>query len=514
MKALLMHRDRDFVAATEVPREERYRAYVPKRQLSAHEAALMQDLELATVLSAMAAEDPFLHEVARRALLAALTADVDTILYRQAIMRDCFRNPAVVRELYDLTVITINEKRKHWWGISSHFPGSILHSAVDLMQMLMDKLRKLRGMAEANMTRFESEGFASLFAMLAKELSDEYFASVQGHLTNLRFRAGVIVSASLGAAGNAVTGLVLREDRDKRPAWMKRMLRKGPPAYAFHLHPRDESGATIVSRLRDRGISVVANALAQSADHVLSFFEILRVELAFYVGCLNLRDKLAAMGCPMCFPEPHPPGSRRHRFTGLYDIDLALTMGRRVVGNDVIADDKDLVIITGANQGGKSSFLRSIGVAQLMMQCGMLVGAEAFAAELCAGLFTHCKREEDATMKGGKLDEEIRRMGGVADAIGPQSLMLFNESFASTNEREGSEIARQVVRALLEKRVKVFFVTHLYPFAHSFLDPSKAAALFLRAERLADGTRTFKLIEGEPLETSYGEDLYRRIFAS
>ena len=53
--------------------------------------------------------------------------------------------------------------------------------------------------------------------------------------------------------------------------------------------------------------------------------------------------------------------------TELYDACLALTMKREVVGNELGADDKDLVIIIGANQGGKSTFLRSIGVAQLMM---------------------------------------------------------------------------------------------------------------------------------------------------
>jgi DNA mismatch repair ATPase MutS len=198
----------------------------------------------------------------------------------------------------------------------------------------------------------------------------------------------------------------------------------------------------------------------------------------------------------------------------LYDVDLALTMNRRIVGNTASADGRSLVIVTGANQGGKSSFLRSIGLAQIMMQCGLFVGAEAFAAELCPRLFTHYKREEDATMRGGKLDEEIRRMSGIAEAIVPQSLMLFNESFASTNEREGSEIARQVVRALLEKRVKVFYVTHLYSFAHGYYENARDQALFLRAERLPDGTRTFKLIEAEPLETSYGEDLYREIFGT
>jgi len=144
----------------------------------------------------------------------------------------------------------------------------------------------------------------------------------------------------------------------------------------------------------------------------------------------------------------------------------------------------------------------------------MFVAAETFAAELCMSLFTHYKREEDPTMKKGKLDEELARMSDIAESIAPDSLVLLNESFASTNEREGSEIARQIVSALLEKRVKVFFVTHLYDFAHRFFESNRQDAIFLRAERLADGTRTFRLIEGEPLETSYGEDLYREIFSA
>jgi DNA mismatch repair ATPase MutS len=187
-------------------------------------------------------------------------------------------------------------------------------------------------------------------------------------------------------------------------------------------------------------------------------------------------------------------------------------MKRKVMGNDVRADDKKLVIITGANQGGKSTFLRSIGLAQLMMQSGMFVPADSFCANICDRLFTHYKREEDVSMKSGKFDEELSRMNEIVDHITPNSIVLFNESFAATNEREGSEIARQIVTALVEKQVKVFFVSHLYDFARGFYDEGLDSAIFLRAERQSDGTRTFKLIEGEPLDTSYGEDLYRRIF--
>ena len=105
-------------------------------------------------------------------------------------------------------------------------------------------------------------------------------------------------------------------------------------------------------------------------------------------------------------------------------------------------------------------------------------------------------------------------MSGIIESITPNSLVLFNEFFAATNEREGSEIARQIVTALLERRVRMFFVTHHYALAHGFHARSLPSVLFLRAERQAGGARTFKITEGEPLQTSYGGDLYRRIFAA
>ena len=103
-------------------------------------------------------------------------------------------------------------------------------------------------------------------------------------------------------------------------------------------------------------------------------------------------------------------------------------------------------------------------------------------------------------------------MSQVADGIAPNCLLLCNESLAATNEREGSEIARQVVNAMLEADVKVMFVTHMFDLASSFHRQGLETALFLRAERGADGARPFKLSEGEPRPTSYGEDSYRKIF--
>jgi len=86
--------------------------------------------------------------------------------------------------------------------------------------------------------------------------------------------------------------------------------------------------------------------------------------------------------------------------------------------------------------------------------------------------------------------------------------MLFNESFAATNEREGSEIGRQVVTGLLEAGIRVLFVTHHFDLAGSLHRQDEHPALFLRAPRQPDGRRDFKLVVAGSIPTSYGADIY------
>jgi DNA mismatch repair ATPase MutS len=484
-----------------------------KQKLPAQAPSLMQDLALDTLFNAMAQGDPFLFDVAKQAVLSGLQRDLDSILYRQPILKDCLKNSETVRAIYALAVEAIESERKNYWGILSNYPDAVLSRSRDVLQMFVGMLKKLKRIADEQAEQFASDGFRAFFAMLHQELSDDYFVTVQNHLKDLEFRHGVLISAELGK-GNKGMHYVLRKPHLNQPNWLDRLLTQQPPMYTFYIADRDVNGAKALSELKERGIHLVATALAQANDHILSFFSLLRIELGFYIGCLNLHTRLTQLGEPIAFPVPVVANERRHTFEGLYDVCLALTLNRKIVGNDVRADKKDLVVITGANQGGKSTFLRSIGLAQLMMQCGMFVPAVSFCANLCTDLFTHYKREEDTSMQSGKLDEELSRMSAIVDKLTPNAFVLFNESFAATNEREGSEIARQIVSALVEKQIKVYFVTHLYEFAHGFFAQNLENALFLRAQRRADGGRSFKVDEGEPLQTSYGVDVYQRIFGA
>lgn len=528
MKAHLLYRNRDFdwswalQAAAEREAARTGRRYQQSQDFNAKEGlpwngeALEADLSLKTLFQAMARDDDVIYVVAKKVILTGVKSDLDTISYRQAILQDCLAQPAIVRELYTVAGEAVDkQKRRYFASVLSRYPDAVLRDAIETMGIFLVFLRKLRKIADTHAGKFSSEGWSEFFTMLKRDLSDDYLALVEEHLQELRFHRGELISAKLGKANKGSHYVLHRVGHRKRflRALWHEFFEKKETVYSFEIHPRDEAGAQALNQLRNRGIALAADALGQAAQHVRDFFGMLRAELAFYVGCINLHEELRKKGEPICLPKAAPAAERKLSFRGLYDAGLALSADRRVIGNDTNADGRGLIIITGPNSGGKSTYLRSVGLAQLMMQCGMFVSAESFSGSLCKGIFTHFRREEDTEMESGKFEEELSRMCEIIDSLEPYSMVLFNESFAATNEREGSEIAYQIISALLVRRVRALCVTHMYELAHRFYQSNTGEILFLRAGRAIDGARTYKLSEGEPLPTSHGEDLYRKIFA-
>jgi DNA mismatch repair ATPase MutS len=347
--------------------------------------------------------------------------------------------------------------------------------------------------------------------MLAEQIPDDYLSLVGDHLAEFQLPRGVFMSSQLGVGNNAENHVL---HQPPRRTWWGRLTDTPDEGYEFTIDANDVPGREALTKLAGRALNDIANTVTRSAEHLQHFFSQLRLELAFYLACANLHRALAKRNVPTCFPVPTSTEPHQMHCRGLRDIGLCLATRGEVHGTTIDAGGKALTLITGANGGGKSTFLRSVGTAQLMMQAGMFVTAEAFTANVRTGIFTHFTREEDATLTHGKFEEELVRMNALVDKMTPGSLLLCNESFASTNELEGSQIAGQIVDAVLDSGVKVLFVTHLYSLGHSLYARHHPAHLFLRAERYSDGARTFQLIPGEPEPTSYAEDSFRQIFGT
>src|SRR5215831_1440551 len=166
------------------------------------------------------------------------------------ILQDCLQNEPVVRGIHDLTTEFMERRRRSFWNFISRSPGSILYNAINLLQLSVEFLKRLRRIADQHAGAFQSEAFTALFSMLQRELDDQYFAAIQGHLQRLKFREGVLISANLGA-GNKGTGYILRKVNER--GWWQTLYRAGQDwasrigaqtggVYTFHIHPRDEAG--------------------------------------------------------------------------------------------------------------------------------------------------------------------------------------------------------------------------------------------------------------------------------
>jgi len=496
MQIRLMFRDRDFKSGT-------ITAYGKE--------LLMSDLETGRIISAAAKGDDIVKTAFESALYSPLLK-VEEIEYRQAVLRDARAHEETIRSMYQIVDETIRKQNgafRVFSASNANELGKAMRSAfriaLNFLAAFLPSLVPLRHIADKQIKHFESEGFRNLFATLSRELDDKYLKLVKEKLGEIEGNDNeAIVSAKLGHYMNGVDYVFRKLEKSDRRAW------KVVPAYTLSERDATMGGVNDLDNRIGRALGEVANTLAQSAKNIESFFILLREELAFYIGCLNLESELKTLGYPICIPKILPIGDRKRTIKSVHDVALILGKKTKVIPNDLVSDGTELFVITGANQGGKSTYLRSLGQAMLMAQCGMGVAAESCSMPLRASLFTHFRREEDSRMKSGKLDEELTRLGRALDYIKPDGTVMFNESFASTNEREGSEILRQITRAFRENGIEVFAVTHLYDYAETYENDPKTR--YLKAERREDGVRTFKIIDGKPEITAYGEDIYREIF--
>lgn len=498
MNANLLYRNKDFEW---------------ERKLTIHQETFILDLELNTIFQEMSQGNEEVYEIVKKVICNSLL-DLDEITFRQEVLKDCINQFSIVNEINSIIESVFKrEKESHQYSLLSDYPSEIVSQSKNRMLIFMEELKKLRRIAIEKSINFHSEGFCNLFRQICDELPDDYFEEIQAHLKKCNFQNGIVISTKLGK-GNKNTGYIMREPKNPEGKWYQNIFHRKENMYSFRLAPNDESGAKALSELLMKGLNPIANSLAQSADHIHNFFVMLRNELSFYMGCVYLKKSIEDKEKEVIFPYVENSEKRKLSFSELCDIALLLTKKGAIVGNECNLTDKTLVIITGANQGGKTTFLRSLGQSQVMMQAGMYVGAKEYTGSIFNGIYTHFKKEEDSEMKSGKLDEELDRMNDIVDSIKGNAGIFFNESFSATNEKEGSEIANQITNALLEKNIRVYYVTHFYKFSSTFASKAYKEYEFLKAERSDNGTRNYKIQIGPPLKTSYGMDLYEQIFVA
>ncbi|MBZ0296374.1 MAG: DNA mismatch repair protein MutS, partial [Anaerolineae bacterium] len=258
----------------------------------------------------------------------------------------------------------------------------------------------------------------------------------------------------------------------------------------------------------------------------------LQNELAFYLGAVELIKYLHGCGLPMCRPELVPVDERICRLDSLYNINLALHLskdqGDHHLREDIIMNDVDfgeagrIFILTGPNRGGKTTYTQALGLAQVMMQAGLYVPASHAQMSPVDGIYTHFAAEERPDLEAGRLGEEAKRLSEIFAHATSHSLILMNESLASTSAGESLYLARDIVRVIRRLGARAVFATHLHELAAAADQindetpgTSKVVSMvsMVKLEENGDGKvarRTYKIVPSPPMGMSYAREIAAR----
>lgn len=185
---------------------------------------LISDLNLDILFNTMTLDDEFLLDVLKKVFFTILN-DKEAIIYRQDILKDCIKNSSIVRELYDISLEAINNKKKYYFGFFTRYPAAILDSSIDVLEMFMDMLKKIKGISTTHSSKFESEGFKNFFKMIDKELCDEYFEKVKHILKDLRLKEGTLISSKISKGFKGIDYTLIKDDMNHK-SFIKFFLKK------------------------------------------------------------------------------------------------------------------------------------------------------------------------------------------------------------------------------------------------------------------------------------------------
>lgn len=512
------------------------------------------DLNLTPLIRCLSVSNRYANSV--EAILQHPVMEAADLNYRLDVIADLLESPALVAALTEtLTIIESlegymvqpqweqSELRKVAWRLSEleHYIICIDH----MSQHLRDA--PLRSQALCALRELvESTAQETLF----QELKAELPAMIDAIRGIRSITIGINLDSELRPEEAVL--LSVRNERfiDDWPPFFRRLLGAESENNQGPMHRAEKRGKSAGVRLRpsdmpqlqplfadladimDQTCQPIAQALRRyiniSGRQLVGLLD----ELAFFLGAVRLIQHLQDCGLPVCRPVVRPADERLCQIDAIYNLNLALRLAslhkaqdlrQEMVTNDVRFDDEGRIfILTGPNRGGKTTYTQAIGLAQVMMQAGLYIPARQATMSPVDAIFTHFAVEERPDQEAGRLGEEAQRLSAIFDQATRHSLLLFNESLASTSANESFYLARDVVRVVRLLGARAIYATHLHELAADADSinadtegDSKVISLvsMVSVEQVGDGEevrRTYKIVSSPPMGHSYAREIALR----
>lgn len=441
--------------------------------------------------------------------------DLATVTYRQDVMRDLEADPA--RRAAEAFCERMRDTRRRFpRPEDDRVRYQRARRLLDAARTYVEAVRGLQhDLAQADPA---SSGLRALRDHLEASIASAPFraleaeaADVAGALDAVRYVArvrGDRVSVLPYAGESAATPVVERLfERFRGGAVRTRFERVARAGGMNHVQ------AQIVERVARHhpdtfaALEAFGERHASFIDPVLERFD---REVPFYLAYLAYVAPLRDAGLPFCYPRMLGD-SKEVAARGAFDLALAAKLVRHsadVVLNDVVLRGAERVfVVTGPNQGGKTTFARAFGQLHVLGALGCLVPAREASLFLFDRVLTHFERVERVETLRGKLHDDLVRLRDVLDAATSDSIVVLNEIFSSATSADALLLGRRVlarISALDALGVCVTFLDELSTFDEKTvslvagIDPTDATVRTFRLERRpADGLAYALAIAGK-----------------
>ncbi len=404
--------------------------------------------------------------------LGFLTFSENEIKERQALFRDVADDRELTRELSDLerVISDLEEVRRQAAVYSSKTTEQALYT-IRSFSLVFDAVDRLVKIGKDHSERLRSDRLKEFFAIAEKFGSDREFSEDREYIKLTA--GGVDLAKSMTLCVNLdaklepyEVGVLEVHDRPfAASSFFTGLLGDKRSSDVRHISPLVQTPASgavkeTVYRYLSSGISRSLKKKTESMtpriSRYVAFLSDVKNELAFLARAAAFADELRSASGVMTYPEVSDGFD-----TEALRSEKLLISGGKVVPNDVrCSDDGKISLLTGANNGGKSVFINMVGVTQIMFQLGLAIPARRSAMKIVKKLYCHFPNVN--TDRDSRFVDECRRMKKIVDGVDGETLILMDESFSSTGDDEGCEVASAVLGNVGKRGAYCFFSTHLH----------------------------------------------------
>lgn len=481
-------------------------AISPKTVLPEHTA---EDLQLEALSGAMAFHHYYKLSVAD--LMKLWTTDPEVIRYRQAVLQDFLDHPEL-ETLMEGLLDSIDTWESHSGRTSRSMDEK--NQAIDLwdFSFLESYIQKVEDICKGlNTLNITSEGMMEFRQRMETLAASPRFVAVRdsfrqdcgGFALPTRVTVGFNLSDSLKPVSLKLMGIP----------------EKGKKGQKMPLTP---SAMMMSQQILGKAIAEAGRAISGYVRMESGEVRSVKQDIIFYLSTLKLRKSWLDRGLPCCIPEIRPAEEQAFSTEEMFSPLLVVHGSDKVVTNGItFREGGEMLILTGANQGGKTVFLLSVALTQWLCQLGIMVPCSSASISPVTQILTVFAPTVNASTANrgmGLLSEEAGRIAEAVRHMTKNTMVLFNEPLNATSPAENLHISREVIGAFKASGARGIWVTHLYDLASdrervNQLIPwgSTLGSIRIVVETDETGTHsTYHIVRGEPEFKSYAAEVMKR----